>query len=237
MARLLAVRLDWRPAVAAVLVLAAVFAGTLTLYPPARAWAQDTLDGLLAYFGVTRGPQVLPTITVRRVAPDEVTPDVGSSSVLLTRKEAEAKVGFPVRVPTYLPPGYRPAAGFEVVAKIRGVVWKATEEVTDDSHDPCSGRIGDLSFAQVPAAESRRFPFPVGKAKVRAITVNGAPGLWVEKVVVSGGVGYNPDGSVMCTYKYFGNILSWEKDGIRYSLTGDASLGLDEMLRVAESVR
>jgi len=237
-----------------VVVAGVLMIGLVAAVPPARAWAQDTVSDLLAYFGFARGASglSLPVASgaVFRVEPntmptqprdDCVTLDTGATFCgaipdFGTREEAEAQVGFALKMPTYLPPNYIASSMFEVVSP-NIIVWGAGKE-------PAEGRPETLcdpgiQLRQVHPVSSDAQPAYIGDAAATTVTILGQSALLIENL--QEGIGPCMYGNVVTgeqgSFTPITNVLVWEQDDIRYYLSADARLGREELIKVAESLR
>lgn len=218
-----------RTVLAGTLILAILLAGMIAAYPPTRASAQGALENLLAYFGFSRqepaGPA--PIVTQRRIDPSTITRQPPTPTP--TRGEIEALAGFDVKAPVYLPDRYQ-EAGFRFDTGVNRVFWMAWIPTSDAI---CRSPI---TLWQFPASEESKYPRRIGDAPAVPVTVAGSPGLWIEELDRRDCTVYNADDSVQRVESKAESILTWEQGGIRYRLATDSTLGLDEMLRIAESL-
>jgi hypothetical protein len=77
--------------------------------------------------------------------------------------------------------------------------------------------------------------YPIGAARAVEAAVGGAPGLWIEDVPVGFCAGTGADGRGQNEAK-LADILAWDRDGVRYRLMADTSLGFDETVKIAASL-
>lgn len=230
--------------------------GLVAAVPPARAWAQDTVNDLLVYFGFQRGAsglgvpvasasvaasiQVYPNSMPSQQPSDCVTMDTGGTMCgyipsFLTQDQAEAQVGFLLKKPTYLPPNYVGSSKF-VKNSANIVTWSA-------SKPPVEGRpetICDpgVELKQVHPVSRDAQPAYIGNAAATPITVAGHSALLIENL--REGIwpcGYGDATGKQGTVTPVTNVLVWEQDDVRYYLSADARLGRDELIKVAESLR
>lgn len=247
--RHLPVRSRWRTALASGLIALLLLAGLGAVYPPARVWAQNSIDELLSYLGFSReapGPQPIMTVMPVPVQgstsdmPDNsrTQPDTGYSAEevqtnfpLFTREQIQAQVGFRVKSPSYLPSGYQEVPGFENVIGGKAVLWRADKSMRSSLCESSTILLSQ-SIAAKPTDDQER----IGGASATAVTVSGAPGLWIERIEAGPCASHSADGKDI-TATLIVSKLTWAQDGIRYSLSGDPRLGLNEMLKIAESLQ
>lgn len=225
-------RLHWRSALAsAVIVLLLV--GSITLIPPARIWALSSIDAWLSHFGINRTMPVLPVAATPALAPTSSTLLNGSGQpdTELSRETAQAKATFRIKAPTYLPAHYRAGAGFEFHPQAQWVFWRAWR--VDGPREGCAASI---RFSQSPASKEIGQLSPIGTAAATPVAVGEAAGIWIENRAASPCTIVMP-GKPVRTIPQTDNLLIWEQGGIRYELLADSSVGLSEMLKVAESLR
>jgi hypothetical protein len=232
----------WRGALASGLAVILLLMSTLAIYPPTRAWAQDALNGLLAAFHFDTGQRATPVARVagsagalEPVTPDDCVPDEQGRSICFpefgharpTLEQARAEAGFTPRLPAYLPAGYQDQGGFTVSGTT--ISWDAR---LDGATCPTY-----ITLAQSPASGSTMGAVAIGEAQATPVSVGPIPGVWVASVPKEKACRAADDGKSAHSVAYDQDVLAWEQDGIRYWLFGDAGLGLDEMLKVAESLR
>lgn len=224
--------------IAALLLVASLFA----VSPQARVFAQSSLENLLAQFGFTRAPRERPTAAATPPAAGsawsapipEPTRQPATPRPALTREEVQAEVGFAVEEPTHLPIGYREAAPltpFTDGAR-KWVTWHAAPV----ERKGCEVGIS-LVQEPVPPQTSLRPQIALGDSPVTMVIVADAPGLWIEGFAESQCDSLSADGKTLVTTTGTGNLLVWDQDGVRYHLTASSSLGLEQVLKVAESLR
>ena len=231
--------------------------GLVAATPPARAWAHDTVSDLLAYFGFERGASglSLPVASASAAAAIQVEPNTmpsqqpddcvtfdtvgifcGNIPDFRTRAEAEAHVGFSLRMPTYLPPNYLASSMFEVVSP-NIVAWAAGKQYVEGRPETMCDP--SVMLRQVHPVSSDAQPAYIGDAAATTVTILGQSALLIENL---------QEGISPCTYGNavtgeqgsftpITNVLVWEQDDIRYYLSADARLGRDELIKIAESLR
>jgi len=230
--------------------------GLVAAVPPARAWAQDAANDLLAYFGFERGTsglslpvpsasaavaiQVEPSTMPLEQPDDCVTLDTGDTFCgaipdFRTRDEAEAQVGFVLKMPTYLPPNYVASSMFEVVSP-NIIVWGAGKQHIEGRPETlCEPGV---ELRQVHPVSSDAQPAYIGNAAATTVTILEQPALLIENL--QEGIGpctYGDATGQLGTFTPITNVLVWEQDDIRYYLSADARLGRDELIKIAESLR
>ncbi len=230
-----------RVALAAVAVLLLV-AGLFAVSPRARVLAQGSLETLLAQFGFTRASREQPTVATAQPTGDgawsvripEPTLQPATPRPALTREEVQAQVGFAVKEVTDLPAGYREAAPLipSTDGTRRWVTWRAAAV----ERRGCDMGIS-LIQEPVPPQTGLRPQTPLGDSPVTMVIVGDAPGLWIEGFAQSQCDSPAADGKTLVSTTGTGNLLIWDRDGVRYQLTASSSLSLEEALKVAESLR
>lgn len=145
---------------------------------------------------------------------------------LISLEEAQKTCPFTIAMPTTLPEGYT----------FKGVLSLPTPPQTDNPSPTAdlpflvtlvfenkSGDLLTLTEARLPIAVE----MPIGKGSGQEVTVNGRPGLYIQGA-------WTPEGwDQNANY----HQLHWEgEDGLSYDLIS-AYLGLEELLKVAESIQ
>jgi len=217
-----------------------ILAGTVMIYPQAHAFAQDSVDYLLAYFGFSRASRIPPIIKTPLPVPPETTriPEPTRQPAIqtlpLTREQAQAQAGFSVKEPTWLPAGYQHQDGFVILAGEMGkrVMWRAFPVKP-------VGCEYDIHLEQSPVPLKLGFEegLPIGDHPMAAVIVNQSPGLWIGQAALAVCDFPAADGTITTVMTGTGDLLIWDSDGIRYRLEATSSLGLEEMLKMAESLR
>lgn len=147
------------------------------------------------------------------------------TSQLISLEEAQAICPFTIAMPTTLPEGYT----------FKGVLNLPTLPKTDSPppaadlpffvtlvFENTSGDLLTLTEARMPTAVE----VPIGKGSTQEVTVNGQPGLYLQGAWTP--QGWDPNANY--------HQLHWEgTDGLSYDLIS-ARLGLEELLKVAESI-
>lgn len=157
----------------------------------------------------------------------------GPDQMLVSLEEAEAETTFTVKKPATLPEGY----------SFKGVVKPPPLPELDEplpADSPVSGlpsavilvfenaageklMLGEFALAMNPLAEIQ---LPAGKGSVQEVMVNGQPGQYVEGA-------WSPEGWRSDANHH---VLHWQgADGVVYDLSSE-HLGLEELLRIAESI-
>lgn len=221
-----------RRALASALLALTLMVGLLATVPPVRTWAQETLDNALSSFGIVRLTKVNvinandpnSSIQFSEATPGSAPAFPVVTPAALTRAEALAQAGFPPKTPAYLPAGYNekgfssgPVSLIGADGKSAGMPGTATWEATNPAH-ACA-----LTLHQ---SKSNSGGMSVGTViideKVREVTVGGKRAAFIENRQTGN-----------CAQ----HLLAWEQDGIRYQLFGDTSLSLDEMIKIAQSLK
>lgn len=218
--------------------LVVLLSGMMIAVPPARIWAEDTVGGLLVYFGYNRASPISPdgkTVNHPTAIADNCTKAASGDMYCasgdesyIKQEQGQEKLGFNLKAPSYVPGGYVDLKIFLTNPKEKWATWSAESK---DNRGVCG--LQAIRLGQSPAAvQLKGGSMPVGDAPAHAVTVGNAPGLWVEKV--EGAWCRQAGGNrIMQTT----NFLSWEADNIRYTLYVDSSLGLDEAIKLAESLK
>lgn len=93
--------------------------------------------------------------------------------------------------------------------------------------EPDSITLHQLHFDDL---QSPPIQWPIGDTQPVEVTINGYTGVWLEDTPT----GYNV--AEDSTYELLGvNILTWQQDGYIFYIS-NFQLGLDELMRVAESL-
>ena len=217
-----------------------ILAGTVMVYPQARAFAEDSVDYLLAHFGFSRTPRTPAIIKTPLLVPPETTriPEPTrqptTQTLPLTREQAQAQAGFSVKEPTWLPAGYQHQDDFVILAGEMGkrVMWHAVPV----KRVGCEYGI-HLEQAPVPIKLGFEAGGPIGDHPAAAVIVNQTPGLWIGQAALAVCDFPAMDGTITTVMTGTGDLLIWDSDGIRYRLEATSSLGLEEIIKVAESLR
>ena len=251
-----------------VLIASILLVGLIIFVSPLHSLAQDSLDKLLASFGYTRQSStttVSPTISasVSSVTPSSsalpsptakcdriINTDNGGTMCMhdtptknYTQQEVSAEVGFPVKLPSYLPRNYISTNFLTIFpADEKLVRWGASYPIkyNGEVSKPAPQCIYNfISLTQYSAAIQPKNPVPLDKAKASEVRVSDVTGLWIENLTSTSCDGLGSDGK-MKTIIIARNSLSWEKNGVKYELeaAGPASdITLDEMLKIAQSLK
>lgn len=198
------------------------------LFPTQPRW-RTALAGVLTLVLVLSATTAVYEVVVKEPRPGPMAAPA-TPVVPRTLAEAQARVDFPIRIPTYLPGGYQQS----------GISYTQSENRNEQ------GKVGVLiSFAgpTLPLGLHQSKGAATLKAGdgVREVSVNGKPAYWAEyrteSIPDSGPRPYpGPPAGVTPTV-VVGHSLSWEEGGVIYELRSDAGLPLEEMLRIAESLR
>ncbi|HOR00028.1 MAG TPA: hypothetical protein PLJ35_14520 [Anaerolineae bacterium] len=225
-------------AVAALLLVAGLFA----ISPQARVFAQGSLESLLAQFGFTRAPSELPAVATTQpregdpwaATIPEPTRQPAAPKPALTREEVQTQVGFPVKEPAYLPTGYREVAPLTAFTDggRKWVAWHAAPV----QREGCEVGIS-LIQEPIPPQTGLRPPTALGNSQVTMVIVADVPGLWIEGLAKSQCDAPSADGKTVVTTTGTGDLLIWDRDGVRYQLTASSTVGLEEGLKIAKSLR
>lgn len=151
-------------------------------------------------------------------------PAVGNEVQTLSRTEAREQYGFDALEPGYLPQGYEPVDEPQLFRQPSGSMV-SHRSYTSDGTDVY------LSIQQSTYREEDTQQFAVGDAKVSEVTVRGQKGTWIEQANVMT-VGDGKGGNRILPVNY----LMWEEDG-SFFVIDSSSLGLDEILQIAESLK
>lgn len=154
-----------------------------------------------------------------------------------TLSDISARTSFPLRAPTYLPPGFRFAnATWDEQVELVSLTYGAT------SSAPSAGPFSrSLTLMQLPAEEYR--PLPVGlDANIEVVTVGGAAGEYVTGYWA--GDWLAPDDERHLRWLPFpGQILAWREGDMVYVLGVDQNpmpeeqpLARDELLAMAQGL-
>jgi len=139
-----------------------------------------------------------------------------------TAAEAQAHLGFPVRLPEYLPEGYK-------LVSMGGDKWEKTGKGFVNIHYrvPGESRTGlNLMITDEPG-------FLRGGDAAKEVKLGGKTAYLSEFPVVVGSVGDGNEPTVRA-----GHMLKWEDSGLVYTLQDSSGqLTLEEMLRIAESIK
>jgi hypothetical protein len=148
-----------------------------------------------------------------------------------TLAQAQAVIDFPIRLPSYLPPGYHRDSivpfplppeeakehtyqGITVLysdGSIDGMIYLNEGRITEPAH------------------------FPVGQAEVEEVMVKGNPVLWIKRATLALGKLSFPPRQITRSMEM--NVLLWEEGDLYFQLsTTDLDLPLEEMLNIAESM-
>jgi hypothetical protein len=199
----------------------------LVVIPPSRTWAQDSISAFLSRFGLTRTTPILPVATPAA----EILQDTEQGITDLPRDSAQLRVRFKIKAPMYLPADYQPSAGFEVHEESQWVFWRAWKVA-----DPDGTCTPSIRFSQAPASGKTTPSNSIGDAHATVVRVNEDLGLWIEKRQAATCTVVSSD-KTMRVIPQFENVLTWEHDGIHYTLSGDFRLSFTEMRKVAESLK
>jgi Domain of unknown function (DUF4367) len=188
---------------------------TILVSPSARAFAEGFFRQVGGYIFVLGGQPIDPG---RGPGPISIVKTLGSVSIQTLGPVPSAKdpteagklAGFPVLVPAYLPTGYSSMSDWFVTSQDGSMV------VTNGYRDS-TNHFFILNQWNANGGGTRKY----ARDQIVDVTVRGQAGVWL------------PDMTNGPAQK---NALVWEQGGITYSLITD-SLPLDEMLKVAESLK
>ncbi len=202
--------------------------------PPARAWAGNSLDDLLLHFGFNRAAPVLPVATLPALAtPNQVQQlKAEGPNTELSLAAVQGQVDYKVKLPTYLPDNYHAVDRLEFHPKDQWILWRAFK--SEASHEGCGSL---LQFSQFPSSNRVTSLDAIGTAAATTVSVGNETGLWIEKREESPCI-FTAPGLAPRTIPEYQSVLTWEHDGIRYTLASDGqvNLSLDEMLKIGASL-
>lgn len=216
----------WKKAVAGA-VCGVLLAGGLTfgVSPQARAWATEKIQAIVAYKIIrTDGGYA---VVKEEVAPTPVKmPAVEKKQVKaakplhnsMTPMEAEAAAGFPVSLPAYLPDGYEQVG-------ISADKWDNGNGFVHVLYRSAGQQHPDLDLM---LTNDQRFL--QGGDAVKEVKVGNKTAYWSEFPVAKLPAGGEP------TLKA-GHMLKWQDGDVVHTLRSSGELSLDEMLRIAESIK
>ncbi len=216
----------------AAVALVLLLAGSLALVPGVRAFG----EGILQRMGIALVDTTVEEDGSVQSAKLEVTRVAGEPPAL-TVEEARGRIGFDVRLPTWLP---------EEFAHTRVSITE--NSMPDDAYGPKLG----IEYSQVAApgpgdgilvmhaSEGLLSAPPVlASAAEEAVSVRGLPGVYVHGGWQDDGTG-DPSirmGSLLWDERADDAYLTWEEDGVTYLLEAhNLGLQFEELLRVAESL-
>jgi len=168
-----------------------------------------------------------PTIASSTVAPNAAAP-VMSSPQRITRisvADAQQKVPFPIRTPTWLPGRLVPRGAIVAPGSTTGNAIGVL--VVDIAYGPADGSSGGLHIQQAPNSAAAAYTFPADRAQ--EANINGYPAVYVKGAWQDAGQWNDAADS---------GVLSWEMDGFTY-LVQFSGLGLTQadLIHIAESLR
>jgi hypothetical protein len=232
----------WKKAVAGSLCGMLLIGGLIfSVSPQARAWAAENF-GFLIYKVVRAGDGY--SLVKLQAAPEEgisfgfgkignigETPakapgrikgitEGKSTPRYATAAEAEAKVGFPVRLPKYLPAGYK----LEFIAADK-------REKTGKGFVNVMYRVPGEAMKTLDLMLTDEDGFLKGGDAVREVKVKEKTAYWSEYPIATV-TGCDTEPTVKA-----GHMLKWQNNGITYTLRDSGDLALEEMTRIAKSIK
>jgi hypothetical protein len=199
------------------LLLAAGLMGTLSAVPSARSWAENDATQLMVQLGLRSAPVSL-----------EKSAGPGQTESL-TRDQAARLAGFTPLIPASLPDGYAQPQTFTVYNTTpRSVWWRV---VKDNGPWYSADRITLLQDPVADAYGPSGKPLDIGNDMPTEVTVVGVSGLWFR---VPDQIDHPYGGTP--TVSRYANILRWQRDGIRYTLTVPDGMSLGQATQIAESL-
>lgn len=239
----------WKRALAGALC-GALFIGVMVFgfSPEARAWANDKVMSLISYklvktlngynlvklkpgekgdFNIIKleknekgftDPKTGSTINIKNI---KATKHVQEFS---TAVEAEKEAGFPIKLPSYLPDGYKLAS----IAADKGENGNAMASITYSTSDT-SDTIRE-KFTLMLTNNSAFFE-KSRKDYVKEIKINGKTAYWIDTPIFS----INGKGSESSVKT--GHMLQWKDGDVVYRLSDQGILPQEEMVKIAESIK
>ncbi|HHW58091.1 MAG TPA: DUF4367 domain-containing protein [Clostridia bacterium] len=243
----------WKKAVAAVVITALTMGIALGVSPSARAMASDTFIkfGKIMMRVVEEGKDFIVlkgtdekghemNIEMRKIeagdknAPVEALPQPKKFSSI---EEAEKYLGIPIKLPSYLPEGYKlhTMMGDKYYHKSLGKEGKNFTAVFINEQN---NQIKTISYNIHPS------PIPLSTftshaTKVEEVNINGITGYWIEEefIGLSSSENENSDKKLserIGTVKHY--HLYWQSNGMTYGLNGQ-NLTKEEAVKIAESIK
>ncbi|MCG8349047.1 MAG: DUF4367 domain-containing protein [Chloroflexales bacterium] len=121
---------------------------------------------------------------------------------------------------------------FDVTSDKRGVSWRASSPTKGLCQD------GDLRLYQEQIVRTgQNSALSIGDAPAQAVTVAGQPAALIEQTQESMCTERDKDGTLVQTVIVTRNVLVWEQDDIRYTLTSGSQLPSNELRKTAEGLR
>jgi hypothetical protein len=207
-----------RRTLAAIVAALLLITAAILAFPPLRALAQEVLRQI-GLIQLTNAPSSAQLWLTHTPIPALITPLPN-----LELEEARATFGRAIYTPTYVPAGYvltRLSASHGSVSSLYNLVVDG---------ECCR----TLWITQLRNGGSTS-PFGVGDAPIVDVTVGDLPGEWVENAPI--GADPSSESGILPA-----NLLTWrDSDNVfwiqSFSTIDDQRLPLDEMLRIAESLR
>lgn len=223
--RLFPGRCVWKKALVGALA-GCLFVGGLTLglSPEARAWAKEKVltPVVNVYYRVVRTDNGYSLVQVQRdvslINVKSVT--TKKSPEFSTAAEAEKYVGFPVRLPSHLPAGYK-------LASLSGDKWGTTGKGFLNAQYQAAGE-GKQKISLMITDERALLK---GGDAVKEVKVGDNKAYWAEFPIVS--IGGEEKESTVVT----GHMLKWEASGVVYVLKDFGQLSFEEMQKIAGSIK
>ena len=235
-------------AVAATVIMVSVFLAV----PGLRSFAQDIIreiGGIRLLNGPTETEKSVSQMNSSTPLPRPtlepgVTPVQQAYEVRrMTLAQAEAEAGFHAYEPTYVPEGFA-VWGRDTWIRNGQTIWGDQRKVIQTTYynngealSPSAqekyGHTGEprLDISQNLFVEGDVSDLAIGDSPVADVTVRGHAGIWIEQAQM--GAYADEAGQWHTTGE---NILIWEENGFTFSVRSNV-LPLDEMLKVAESLR
>lgn len=203
----------------------------LLVLPPTRAFAQYLVHQLGNLF-ITNQPTyaeqyeaLLRQPRSENIQPTNPSPIEWKSLGLLSLSEAENLAGFPV---------------LELVTLSGDMTLKHRTVTQPDEQNPCisvisayqSGKQKFVLRQSVCDPQTKALILPVGESPTKAVSVQGADGIWIENLRLSTSIDQNNQVS-----PEYANVLIWEKDGYQFWLQSNPGLSLEIILDLASTLQ